>query len=481
MKLNIRYIAIILGLPLLLNFVSIDTQAKNAQCKCVLIPPRLSVNDANNVDIVIPTANIFVRTEGERKKGKPTIVFIHGWQENLTIWNCAQGALSKNYYTVAFDLRGYGKSSKTRSTNNPGPLAGVDINYTLEVFTGDLHALLKELCIEDNVILVGHELGASIAISYTGRHKGVKKLVSVSGAPLLAACESFSFYPTPACIVQSECGNCVTPACCEEPPFPLPCVKDPLCCIYPNSVNHLLANITTVVDCATNPDVVDPIEGNIDCIIAKYVKPFVLNEKCSGSDLLTLQRSYANFLKVQNAIDSGATGTINGIILNTLLFALAEDIRLLLPYINVPTLLCAGTIDQLVNPLNSLYMQQRIPGSVLAKFEGKGYFLNLTDVKNFDKLLSKFVKGKKLSKTLCIGSDGCCDVCTSAFVNPSFIECNGGSSALCPSPAILSSVNAAREEAIVAIRQGKGFEALKKALNSKKGKGPRAKIAALNK
>jgi len=56
--------------------------------------------------------------------------------------------LSKNYQTVAIDLRGYNLSDKPK---------GVD-NYDMKLLVGDIAAVVKHLK-RDKAIIVGHDWG----------------------------------------------------------------------------------------------------------------------------------------------------------------------------------------------------------------------------------------------------------------------------------------------------------------------------------
>jgi pimeloyl-ACP methyl ester carboxylesterase len=82
-------------------------------------------------------------TEG---KGKTSIVFVHGWLGDKNGWEKQISELSKNYYVVALDLAGFGKSGKNRK------------HWTMEAFGQDILAVLNQLKIK-NAILVGHSMG----------------------------------------------------------------------------------------------------------------------------------------------------------------------------------------------------------------------------------------------------------------------------------------------------------------------------------
>jgi 3-oxoadipate enol-lactonase len=80
----------------------------------------------------------------------PAVVLIHGWALNLREWDDQIAALAPHYRVVAYDRRGYG-----RSTGFADPSAD----------PGDLRALLDSLGIR-SAVLVGHSAGADVAIRF---------------------------------------------------------------------------------------------------------------------------------------------------------------------------------------------------------------------------------------------------------------------------------------------------------------------------
>ena len=80
----------------------------------------------------------------------PAVVLIHGWALSLREWDDQIAALAPHYRVVAFDRRGYG-----RSTGFADP----------SVDPGDLRTLLDTLGIH-SAVLVGHSAGADVAIRF---------------------------------------------------------------------------------------------------------------------------------------------------------------------------------------------------------------------------------------------------------------------------------------------------------------------------
>jgi pimeloyl-ACP methyl ester carboxylesterase len=99
----------------------------------------------------------------------PAVVCIHGLTANHTCWASVADVLSPAYRLIAYDLRGRGESDKP------------DTGYSLAQHGEDLRGLLDHLGLR-KVILVGHSLGAHIAVRFAAVHpERVAKLVLVDG------------------------------------------------------------------------------------------------------------------------------------------------------------------------------------------------------------------------------------------------------------------------------------------------------------
>jgi non-heme chloroperoxidase len=94
--------------------------------------------------------------------GSP-VVLIHGWPLNGDAWEKQTSALlATGHRVIAYDRRGFGRSSK------PG------IGYNYDTFAADLDALLSALDLTD-VSLVGHSMGTGEITRYIGKY-GTKRL-----------------------------------------------------------------------------------------------------------------------------------------------------------------------------------------------------------------------------------------------------------------------------------------------------------------
>lgn len=104
--------------------------------------------------------------------GQP-VVLIHGYPLNSASWEKQVPVLLEaGYRVIAYDRRGFGKSSQ--------PTAG----YNYDVFAEDLRKIITHLKLKD-AVLVGFSMGGGEVARYLGRYgsKDVSRAVIMSGVP----------------------------------------------------------------------------------------------------------------------------------------------------------------------------------------------------------------------------------------------------------------------------------------------------------
>jgi non-heme chloroperoxidase len=122
-----------------------------------------------NIDKYIETAQnvkLYVKDYG---KGKP-VILIHGWPLSNEMWEYQiQFLVQNNFRVIAYDRRGFGKSSQ--------PWDG----YDYDTLTDDLSEIINQLQLE-NATLVGFSMGGGEVVRYFSRHhgKGVTKAALIS-------------------------------------------------------------------------------------------------------------------------------------------------------------------------------------------------------------------------------------------------------------------------------------------------------------
>jgi pimeloyl-ACP methyl ester carboxylesterase len=102
--------------------------------------------------IKISTGQIFWREAGD--SGNPVVIFLHGSWDDSNQWAKIVEPLSKNFHCFAIDLLGFGNSTAIETPNS------------IDREVDGLHEFLTALKLRP-VYLVGHSLGAWIAVSYT--------------------------------------------------------------------------------------------------------------------------------------------------------------------------------------------------------------------------------------------------------------------------------------------------------------------------
>lgn len=126
--------------------------------------PYVTVGKENSGDI-----QLYYEDHGS---GAP-VVLIHGYPLNAGSWEKQMSVLlSAGYRVIAYDRRGFGRSSQ--------PTTG----YNYDTFAEDLHKLVKHLGLRD-FALVGFSMGGGEVARYAGKYgtKDVSKAVIIGGIP----------------------------------------------------------------------------------------------------------------------------------------------------------------------------------------------------------------------------------------------------------------------------------------------------------
>lgn len=96
-------------------------------------------------------------------KSKKSLVFLHGWGQNIEMMKFIAEPFYKDYNVLIIDLPGHGKSAEPKSV------------WSLEDFALMVNTLVKSLKLK-NITLVGHSFGGKISIIYASKYE-VKNLV----------------------------------------------------------------------------------------------------------------------------------------------------------------------------------------------------------------------------------------------------------------------------------------------------------------
>lgn len=101
-------------------------------------------------------------------RGQP-LIFLHGWLGSWRYWWPSMQAMAAQHRAFAFDLWGFGDSSKAPD------------KYTISAYMEMIDQFINQLGVAKPVILIGHSLGAAVALRYTVAHpENVSKLATVA-------------------------------------------------------------------------------------------------------------------------------------------------------------------------------------------------------------------------------------------------------------------------------------------------------------
>lgn len=99
---------------------------------------------------VVSTDGVTLRVRESGKAGAPTVVCVHGYPDDHSVWDAVVAELSGRYHVVTYDVRGAGESDKPRGRQA----------YRLDQLTEDLGAVLDAVSPDRAVHLLGHDWGA---------------------------------------------------------------------------------------------------------------------------------------------------------------------------------------------------------------------------------------------------------------------------------------------------------------------------------
>jgi pimeloyl-ACP methyl ester carboxylesterase len=102
------------------------------------------------------------------RPGAPTLVLLHGGGANAHWWDHLAPALARDFRVIALDFRGHGDSDHPQERASGA-------------FDRDLDALLSHLDAPD-AVLMGHSMGAHVALRAAARRSGLRGVVAVEAS-----------------------------------------------------------------------------------------------------------------------------------------------------------------------------------------------------------------------------------------------------------------------------------------------------------
>ncbi|MGH4012212.1 MAG: SDR family oxidoreductase [Pseudonocardiaceae bacterium] len=99
---------------------------------------------------VTSTDGVRLRVHESGRAGAPTVVCVHGYPDNHTLWAGVAAELAPRYHVVSYDVRGAGESGKPRNRDA----------YRLDQLAQDLAAVVDAVSPDRPVHLLAHDWGA---------------------------------------------------------------------------------------------------------------------------------------------------------------------------------------------------------------------------------------------------------------------------------------------------------------------------------
>lgn len=332
----------------------------------------------------VPAANIYASLVGAYVPGKPTIVMIHYLEGSSRCFSCTQATFAQlGYSTLAIDMRGRGNSTQTDPST---------FNYTNQALANDIHSVLVALGIQGPLIMIGSvsggypvlkyfELFSSVSSPLYDVLRTVSQMVLINSGPGLTT--------VPDCAGLAGCIYDGATCCVANNVCPFPCTG-PDCCVC-----YDFGNVTcSAIDFFFVP-LFSTTAGYASAACSFALS--AMGEDCSPQIEIARNAFTEDFLKT--------TGDIQ---LNLYRNSLAEDLRSIIPTLNIPLFVMYGSISATI-PGSSIYLAQNAPNSILALFEGVGELPQVTTMSTFNNLLLKFITGATLPSSMTIPL--ACDVC----------------------------------------------------------------------
>lgn len=102
------------------------------------------------VSDVTSTDGVLLRVHESGAQGAPTVVCVHGYPDDHTVWDGVAAELAPRYHLVCYDVRGAGESGKPRDRRA----------YRLEQLAQDLAAVINAVSPDRPVHLLAHDWGS---------------------------------------------------------------------------------------------------------------------------------------------------------------------------------------------------------------------------------------------------------------------------------------------------------------------------------
>ena len=125
----------------------------------------------------VQSGNVSLAVSRRGDPGRPTVLLVHGYPDNQSVWNEVAAQLADQFQVVTYDVRGAGESD--------APTATAD--YNMRHLLADTLAVIDAVSPDQPVHLVGHDWGAIQtweAATEEGLEHRIASFTSISGVCL---------------------------------------------------------------------------------------------------------------------------------------------------------------------------------------------------------------------------------------------------------------------------------------------------------
>lgn len=99
--------------------------------------------------------------------GNEPLVLLHGFMENLSIWNDLEPQLSKKFTLVKIDLPGHGQSDTLGEI------------HTMERMAEEVKKVVDDLGFQKNIHILGHSMGGYVALAFAEKYPQYLKTLTL--------------------------------------------------------------------------------------------------------------------------------------------------------------------------------------------------------------------------------------------------------------------------------------------------------------
>jgi len=132
---------------------AVAPSAGAAATSAVTAPPAAAADPGEGPRIVMSPDNVHIEYH-VYGHGEPAVILVHGWACDENYWHAQIDALKARYTVVTLNLAGHGASGANRT------------DWSIANYARDVASVVQQLP-NPQVVLVGHSMGADVALAAT--------------------------------------------------------------------------------------------------------------------------------------------------------------------------------------------------------------------------------------------------------------------------------------------------------------------------